>query len=670
MGTYDEIKQSSKYTDNRSIKTSTWPLPGTSAYDILKTNYHVMVAADLFVTTGFQMFYQEWILNITSGEKKQIYVPSMELKETALSSIYKGMQILQYSECNDYVSFFRYVKGMGNWLFLTGDERKMESIVKASREAGAYLRVYRLDREGKLKNYRLPIKKQEYEAKNTTLNIDAFSLPVQILPVKKVMRKTQSVLGKGDIVYTSSNQIVRLGNEFLSNPQSITYQTDRQGVQAKLYQNQWLAISYFEDKAKRMLEKPIRCEGICWPTDLLYNKEGGFIGILVPAAEGYQLKQQLMSQQGLGENFPKWDRCNLTHLTKVILDKIVYLQNRNILFGLVNPSSIFVRDEDHVYFAEMDTYQIEGYPILSYEKVMQAPELQDAGEGMRLYTKQQDNYEIALLVFMLLMPGKFPYNKGKNKNITESIKNMEFAFRFGKQGEEHGARESFGLWRFVWSHIGNDLRQAFYYTFQYKQAFSTPEMRRDARFWQKKVDELERELANPYDKESLKIFPRRFKRFSGTKTIQCIKCGIEHPVFYFRYSEKKVCNSCLGQPSQTYFVCKSCGKSFYYDFGTLFKYEKLVETKDFSMPTHCPYCRSDKRKCISCEKLVPAYRINDKGMCFDCAKIARERIAKRYLCGCGRTIELNQGEVDFHMKKFGRLPQRCKRCNESRRNGN
>lgn len=669
MGTYDEAKQSSQYTNTRSIKSNIWPPSGSSASDILKTNLYVMVAADLFATTGFQMFYQEWILNVDLGKEKQIYVPSVEFEDTSIPSIYRGMQLLQYKECDNYVSLFRYVKSMGTWLFLTGNERKMESIIKASKETGAYVRVYGLDNDGKLKNYRLPKKNQPHESKTTISHTNIFSLPNQISPFKKVVRKTQSVPGRGDIVYTSNHQFVRLGEEFFSNPQSITYQTDKQGVQAKIYQGPWLTISYFEDKAKRMLEEPMHCEGICWPIDLLYNSEGEFIGILVPAAEGYQLKQQLMSQQGLEKNFPNWNRCDLTHLTKVILDKIVYLQDRNILFGLVNPSAIFVKDENHVYFAEMDTYQIEGYPILSYERVMQAPELQDASEGMRLYTKQQDNYEIALLVFMLLMPGKFPYNKGNNKSISESIKNMNFAFRYGKQGEEHGAREYFGLWRFAWSHLGNDLRQAFYYTFQYNQVFSMPEKRRDARFWQKKVAELERELNNPYDKESLKIFPRTFKRFSGTKTIQCIKCGIDHPVFYYRYPEKRVCNSCLGQPSQTHFICKSCEKSFYYDFGTLFKYEKLVETKDFSMPTHCPYCRSDKRKCVSCGKLVPAYRINEKGMCFDCAKLAREQVARRYYCKCGREIVLTQGEVDFYMKKFGRLPQRCKQCRDSHRNG-
>lgn len=425
----------------------------------------------------------------------------------------------------------------------------------------------------------------------------------------------------------------------------------------------------FEDKAKRMVEKAIKYEGICWPTDILHNAEGEFVGILVPASDGYQLKQQLMSQQGLETYFPEWDRKKLTHLTKTILDKIIYLQDRNVLFGIVNSSAIFVKDENHVYFAEMDTYQIEGFPILSNEKVMQAPELQDSNDGMCLYTKQQDNYEIALLIFMILMPGKFPYNKGKNRNLSESVKRMNFAFRYGRQGEEHGAKEYFGLWRFVWSHLGNDLKQAFYYTFQNGMPFSTPESRRDARFWLRKVSELENELSDPYDTESLKIFPRTFKRFSGTKTIKCIKCGIDHPDFYYRYPEKRICNSCLGQPSETHFVCKTCNKSFYYDFGTLFKYENLVETKQFSMPTHCPYCRSDKRKCKRCGELVPTYRLNDEGLCFDCAKIVRNQISKRYYGKCGHVIELTQGQVDFYMKKFGELPQRCEQCRAKRRNG-
>ena len=202
----------------RSRETNKWPFAGASAADLLKTNYHVMVAADLFVTSGFQMFYQEWILNMPSGKEKQLFVPYMEIKDTSVSSIYRGMQILQYNGCSDYVSLFRNIKGLGTWLFLAGSERKMEYIIKAAKEAGTYIRVYGLDYDGRLKNYRVPMKGQ-HNLKNSLPSEDIFSLPKEMPPIRKVVRKTQSVPGKGGIVYTSSHQQVRLREEFISNPQ-------------------------------------------------------------------------------------------------------------------------------------------------------------------------------------------------------------------------------------------------------------------------------------------------------------------------------------------------------------------------------------------------------------------------------------------------------------------
>ncbi len=659
MKAYNKEGHSKQYQNKN--RTHSWPVPGMSATDLIKNNYHVMITADLLTAPWFKAFYLEWIKNKPLSEKKRITIPSTELTDVSILSLYEELYVFHHNGSSDYASILQSLKNMEPLLMLTGDDKKAEDAIQASKKSGVRLRVYRLDREGKLRNYR------PFESSKIS-HPDAYTMPNQISPIRKLLRKSKTTLMTDDIVYTSNNQPIRLGNEFMSNPQSITYQTDKLGMQAKIYQSQWLTVSYFEDKVKRMIENPIKCEGICWPIDILHDGEGEFVGILVPKTEGVQLKK-LMSQQGLQTNFPEWDRKKLTHLTKMILDKIIYLQDRNVLFGLVNPGAIFVKDENHVFFAEMDTYQIEGFPILSHAKVMQAPELQDLDDEIRLYTKQQDNYEIALLVFMILLPGKFPYNKGRNKSISDSVKSMNFAFRYGKQGEEHGAREYFGLWRFAWSHLGNDLKQAFYYTFQNGKPFSIPENRRDARFWSRKVLELEQELSNPYDTESLKIFPRTFKRFSGTKTIRCVKCGIDHPDFYYRYPEKRICNSCLGKPSETHFVCRTCRKSFYYDFGTLFKYEKLVETKQFAMPTHCPYCRSDKRKCKRCGELVPAYRLNDDELCIDCAKIVRNQIVKRYYGKCGHVIELSQGQVDFYMRKFGELPQRCETCRAKRRNG-
>ena len=645
-----------------SVKENHWPFPGASATDLIKTHYRILIDAELFNTPGFRIFYQEWVGNTLYTERKLLFMSALDCANTHNLAAFSGVKVLRYTDCEDYVTFFRIIKKMGTWLYLTTNKSNTDTIFNACRDSKIYLRIYTLDDNGKLRNCKVTSKKSNTDVNIISQNVDAFGVSTQIAPIRKVIRRSHSIPSTGDTVYTSDGKAFQLGEEFISNPQSITYQTNYANFQGKIYQPEWLNISYYEDKANRMLEKPMRCKGICWPLDILRNADGEFVGLLLPAAQGHQLKQQLMSQQGLEKHFPTWNRSNLTHLTRVILEKIEYLQERNVIFGLVNPSSIFVQDEDHVYFVDMDAYQIEGYPILSFERVLQAPELQDIPSSMRLYTQQEDNYGVALLTFMLLMPGKFPYNKGRNKDISTSIKNMSFAFRYGRNGEEHGTKEYFGSWRFVWSHLGNDLKQAFHNTFQRDQLYSLPEKRRNAKFWRIKVSDLERELNNPYDQESLRIFPRTFKRYSGTQTIRCIKCGINHPNFYYRFPNKEICNSCLGKPSTTYFECKSCNKSFYYDFATLFKYEELVTKKSFAMPTHCPYCRSDKRKCNHCGKTVPVYRLNNDGVCIDC----RNKVVTTYYCKCGNTISLTQGQYDFHMKKFGRLPQRCDRCKADR----
>ncbi len=658
---YHDFAENSQQND-RIKRSSMWPQPGTDASKLLTTNNHVIISADIISFPSFSIFYNQWISNGNTTLNKPIFIPEFEVACGIDIQKYNILKILNTDSGNDYKPILSAIKTYGNWVWLTNDSLKADRIIAASKEVGSYLRVYRLDRDGKLRNHISPDKRK------MAITNTPFELSETTAPLQRVKRYDNRKYRMGDIVFNSQKEPIKLSNEYISNPQSITYYTDKPGVHAKIFEPQFLTVSYFERKIRRMLENPIHIDGICWPIDVLTNASGEFVGALVKEAKGVQLKQ-LMSQQGLSECFPGWNRLDLTHLVKVVLDKIACLHDANILLGILNPNAIFVEDRDHVFFAEMDTYQIEGYPVLSHNKVMQAPELQDQKEELQLFTKQQDYYEVALLTFMLLMPGKFPYNKGKNKDISESIKKMNFAFRYGKSGEEHGARESFGLWRFVWSHLGNEMKQAFYYTFQSDQLYSAPEQRRDARFWRKKVGDLEQSLISPYDEESLQVFPRTYKRYSWTKTIRCEKCGIDHPVFYYRYPEKKICNSCLGKPSSTYFVCKSCGKSFYYDFGTLFKYQKLVETKSFSMPTHCPYCRADKQRCIDCGELVPSYRINKDGRCPDCAQNARNRIVQRYYGICGHEIALTQGEVDFYMSKFGNLPRKCKNCRERQRRG-
>ena len=635
-----------------------WPQFGAKADELIGMDYNVLITQELLSQDGFKEFFSQWKNIVTTNNDIRIYTPYMVIDDASILFLSDKLFVLKQKENCNYLNLIERIKERGKWLILTSEKYKAQNFIDASKKIGALVRVYGIGNDGKIINVK------SLFSNKSNVNDNAFKMTDKVFPIVIYEKFNTSCPKIGDTVYTSKGKPITLIEEFISNAQSITYQTNIQGIQAKIYQTTWLSISYFYDKVKLMLSKNIKYEGICWPIDIIADAQGNFLGYITYAAEGYQLKQDIMSQQGLESNFPNWNRRNLTHLTTMILDKIVYLQEHNILFGLVNPATIFVKDENHIYFTEMDSYQIEGFSILSNEQMMKAPELQTSCDcdKLYLYTQKQDYYEIALLVFMILMPGKFPYIKGNNKNISDSIKQMHFAFRYKKDGEEHGAREYFGIWRFAWSHLGNDLKFSFYNTFQKGGLFSSPDKRKDAKYWRYKIESLEKELERPYDIESLRLFPRTFKRYTGSELIKCDKCGVEHPKFYFRYSNKKICNSCLGKPTDISFKCKTCGKEFFYDYATLLKYENLVETKNLSMPTHCPYCRSDKRLCVCCQKKFPVYRLNEKNQCIDCAKIERNKVVKRYYGKCNHIIELTQGEFDFYMRKFGNLPQKCEQC--------
>lgn len=186
MGTHDTEGRVAQYPNKN--RKSTWPIAGDSAADLIKTNYHVIVTADLLATLKFQAFYSEWTKNKPLSEKKRIIISSMELKDKLIPSLYEELHVLQHSGSCDYASLLQNLKSMGSWLFLTGDDTKAEKIIKASRESGVYVRVYRLDRDGKLRNYR-PL-----EFNKNVSQVNAFAMPNQISPIRRVTRKSRTVL--------------------------------------------------------------------------------------------------------------------------------------------------------------------------------------------------------------------------------------------------------------------------------------------------------------------------------------------------------------------------------------------------------------------------------------------------------------------------------------------
>ena len=514
----------------------------------------------------------------------------------------------------------------------------------------------------------------------------------------------------GRVVHTSQGKSVLLKNEAMVNADSITYTTNHPGLWAKIYSAESLT-TLTEEKIKRMLSKRIKYEGLCWPLDILYDGYGVFAGMLIPEAKGVPLSQCIFRgvDNGIKKFFPNWDKRQLTQLTITILEKIKYMHSMGILFGCLNPVSILVKDEKTVYLTDMDHYQIEGFPCMIRNPMFTPPELQDRLRRKKMYlcTQEHEKYAVALLVFMLMMPGKMPYAINNNVQAPDSIMEQRFAFSY--KGE-HGSDRSVGSWRFVWSHL-TPFKETIYRTFQHGEKLNSPERRPSDDRWLEITNRFIEDLRaeNLYDPHSRELVPKSFKRSKNEEFVRCRYCGIEHPRFYFfdeYFNDYRICKACLGAPSEVSFTCQDCGRTFKYTNKTAIYHMRMRELDDsWRTQRHCSDCKRKTAKCARCGKEVPMFRINrSNGFCFDCekacekdrrakekvriaaekARIAKEKekekarianenarksaVHKAINCrDCGRYFEISVGEHESLAAKGYTDPTRCKSCREARK---
>lgn len=648
--------KSDKRTNWSGKTKANWPQYGTGASMLFNlSDVTIIIEGELIYTKGFFSFIQEWsIHNDALASKRYIYIPEFECKLISNDSqktfnnnfFEKNVSILH--GIKRYEELFAQ-QNIGPVLFLSKTKDKAQKVKDIAYKAHKELHFYTLDNTGKLSRF----VDSSSVAKQYAIPVDEqFKISTSIMPCHKTSRLSNKIISSGECVYDNQGNKILLLQEFMSNATSITYKTNQSGIFAKIYTTSVLQISYFEDKTDLMIKKSIKREGIGWPISKLYDNQNCFVGTLIPQSEGTPLMQSILGEEQLKLHFPDWDKKDLCDLTICILEHIAYLQDRHIFFGCLNPQTILVKDKNKVFFVDMDCYQIEGYPCVSQNVTFQPPEFQLSGIHNRLYTQQTENYEIAELVFMLMMPGKIPYAKEKDMGMAQSIANMKFPFSWsGQPGDKEVDRPS-GRWRFVWSHLGG-LKGDFYNTFMRGKEFNAPEKRKSVRFWIHEVRALRKDLEHPYDIESLKLFPETFKRDAKTQFFKCQYCGIEYPKFYFyrKYFDTpyRICNSCLNTPSDKYFNCislyhTSVDRTFIYSMKmAIFHHIAATQNSDWHKQLYCNEC-----------------------------KHIRSQVYTTLRCrNCGCLFDFTFGQKEDYDRRFGidkwKLPNYCPNCQKMRK---
>jgi DNA-binding helix-hairpin-helix protein with protein kinase domain len=279
--------------------------------------------------------------------------------------------------------------------------------------------------------------------------------------------KVSEMPTEGSNVYTSKESI-RLTKELGTGGEAAVYLTNTPYV-AKIYKKDNITARKYE-KIQLMLSKNIDCEGICYPVEIIYNSKREFVGYLMPQAKGQELQKSVFGPKPLFlKKFPNWKKRDTVELCVTVLEKIKYLHDRNIIMGDINPSNILVVSPKEVYFVDTDSYQIEEYPCPVGTNNFTAPEIQKKHFSGFLRTKGNENFAVATLLFMIMLPGKPPYSQQGGEDPISNIIKMDFSYPCGDNSNKKTPE---GPWRYIWSHLPRYLKEAFYNTFRKEGSYS------------------------------------------------------------------------------------------------------------------------------------------------------------------------------------------------------
>lgn len=631
-----------------------WPINGTTAWWLCSSNFMICADSKFVQSPGTDVFISEW--RKAAQEKKsnkRIFILQFEvdkLSETDREKMNNWPDVFSLrAKQNNYNELFSAIKGLSwNIVFLSVPDPENADVKRAATESGISLRLYNVGSNGKL--YSMPgiqnasSLRCQNSQQGTPNRINAFDTPMQMAIVYRASHIPSSIPAVGSVVISDEGKSFTLGKPIMSNAISITYSTNQPDYYAKIYTREALQITYTEQKCRLMLTRRIQIPGVCWPVSILNSMDGCFVGIVVPKSSGFQLRKALLKESLVLQYFNGWNKQDMVILLENILKTIEQLQHWHVYFGVLNLAAIYIQDKANIYFTDLDSWQIEGYPSLDDNKMVLPPELQDLDTRLHFYNQDELNYQIAYLSFMLMMPGRLPYAQRFGNSSKENIIRQEFSFGVGRFLQSTG-RSAPGFWRFVWDHISYSLAADFNKTFARGGEYSKPGTRRSVGSWLRDVEDYENKLDAPIDPEDLKLYPSTFRKDGIRQFRRCAFCGNEHPDFFFVKTMKikeeptpvsianyNICGICYHGPSDADFVCKGCGEHFSYTNAAKIKHEFMQKYHGYVDPQWCPNCKEtyEERTCIDCGKnfifTVGQQRYYEKmgflppRRCPDCAK--------------------------------------------------
>lgn len=358
---------------------------------------------------------------------------------------------------------------------------------------------------------------QKSQKKGTTSKITS-EKKLQKYKIFKIPRKPNDshlnvnfIPQAGDKAYRENRKSsITLVQKIASGGEGVVYQTDQPNYVAKIYHKSHLTQERHK-KIKLMLTKPIVHPAICWPTEILVNANGEFCGYLMPEAKGLILQTSLFVPALLKRKLATWTRHELVNVAIKFAELVNYLNARNIIIGDINPMNVLIsEDSNQMYLVDCDSFQIEDFPCAVGTVNFTAADIQGKDYKSFLRTQKHEDFALATMLFMILMPGKTPYSQEGGVSPAENIKSGNFPYPFKEIRSQNVSK---GSWRYIWSHFPFAVKEAFHTVFREKKTITS-------KAWVEQLKKYQYGLAKGY--HSADIFPSSMKvRAEHAITVQC-----------------------------------------------------------------------------------------------------------------------------------------------------
>lgn len=354
--------------------------------------------------------------------------------------------------------------------------------------------------------------------KNKPRKIVSFKLAKEPRTLNEESNVVSALPGEADKAYFGDRRTsITLKSKLASGGEGVVYETSRKNFVAKIYHKSHLSKSRRE-KLELMISKPMKHPSICWPTEILVNASGEFCGYLMPKAEGVALQTSVFIPALLKRKFPDWTRVNLVQIAHQFAKAVEYLNDRNVLIGDINPMNVLVTaDGAKISIVDCDSFQVEDFPCPVGTVNFTAADIQGKDYKTFLRTKSHEEFALATMIFMILMPGKPPYSQEGGTSQADNIRSGKFPYPFGKDFRSQNIAS--GPWRFIWSHFPYSIKEAFHDVFRNGKTVSPSS-------WVVLLETYKKEIEKGWHSDA--VFPKGMKippKFAVTRTCDAEGCS-------------------------------------------------------------------------------------------------------------------------------------------------